>query len=184
MENTISENRIKSEKTTQNDNSMADKYRHIKGWGIDANPDNDPTYPMKHYNGSDHHPRDFDRPAQQPVNIEILKTIERKNISATFGTSSPPSGVSGALRRYAFNFSEESLRHWFTLVLADRVNVVEGIIDDVKHGHFPNIFAEKGLKAGWKYNKKGLIKNMLITAAVATVAVAAVTKKIKKEKAA
>ncbi|RYD93671.1 MAG: hypothetical protein EOP50_10755, partial [Sphingobacteriales bacterium] len=55
-------------------------------------------------------------------------------------------------------------------LLADRVNMVEGIIDDFKRGHVPNIFAEKGWKAEWKYDPQGLTKKVLIGTAV-TVAV-------------
>jgi hypothetical protein len=44
--------------------------------------------------------------------------------------------------------------------------VVEGIIDDLKKGYVPNIFAEKGLKAEWKHNPQGLVKRVVITAAV------------------
>ena len=53
-----------------------------------------------------------------------------------------------------------------SLILADRVNVVEGIINDLAHGHVPNIFAERGWNAEWKYNKKGVIKEALIGAAL------------------
>jgi hypothetical protein len=28
--------------------NLAKDYSHIKGWGVDADPKNDPTYPMKH----------------------------------------------------------------------------------------------------------------------------------------
>ena len=34
--------------------TLADKYAHIKGWGIDADPENEPTYPMKNWTGDDH----------------------------------------------------------------------------------------------------------------------------------
>jgi hypothetical protein len=53
------------------------------------------------------------------------------------------------------------------LALADRVGVVEGIIDDISHGTFPNIFKEKGLAAEWKYNREGMIKNAVVTVVVA-----------------
>lgn len=43
---------------------------------------------------------------------------------------------------------------------------MEGIIDDVKNGSIPNIIAERGWTAEWKYNRKGLIKNVAIGAAV------------------
>lgn len=136
----------------------SDKYKHIKGWGVDYDPKNDPTYPMKNYTGDDHKRLDYEKPPQQEVTVEILHSNERPGVSAVFGTTVPPSGWSGAIRRYAFQYSEGSFGHWLPLLLADRVHVVEGIIDDIKKGHFPNIFAETGGKAAWKYNRKGVIR--------------------------
>lgn len=143
----------------------------LKGWGIDANPQNDPTYPIKNRldrNGEPLEQRGYSwqRPTQQPVNIEVLQSIERPNVSAVFGTATPPSGLSGAIRRYAFKYSESEYGHWLPLLLADRVNMVEGILDDFKRGHIPNIFAEKGWKAEWKHDPKGLSRKILIGAAV------------------
>ena len=151
---------------------IADKYSHIKGWGIDADPENEPTYPMKKYTGDDHKRLDYERAPQQPVNMEILKSNERPNVTAVFGTSSPPSGLSGVIRRFAFKFSESEYGHWLPLLLADRVNAVEGIIDDLRHGHIPNIFAERGWNAEWKYNRNGLMQKVAI-GAVVTIAFAA-----------
>lgn len=147
-------------------NIMADKYKHIKGWGIDADALNEPTYPMKHYTGDDHNRLDYKRPEQQPLDVEILHSNERPGVSAVFGTVSPPSGLSGLLRRFAFKFSEDSLKHWFTLVLADRINVIEGFADDIRQKHVPDIFDEMGWGAEWKYNKKGVIKKAAIAAVV------------------
>ena len=146
------------------------KYAHINGWGIDADPENEPTYPMKKYTGDDHERLNWQRPTLQPETVEVLKSNERPNISAVFGTSCPPSGLSGMIRRFAFRYSESSYGHWLPLLLADRVNVVEGLIDDIKKGYIPNIFAEKGLKAEWKHNPRGLALKVLTTALV-TVAV-------------
>ncbi|RAJ94249.1 hypothetical protein LX87_04134 [Larkinella arboricola] len=146
---------------------LAQKYAHIKGWGIDADPKNDPTYPIKHRTDAEQTGYSWERPTQQPVDTEILRSIERPNISAVFGTSSPPSGLSGAIRRYAFKYSESEYGHWLPLILADRVNAVEGIIDDIKQGHIPNIFAERGWKAQWQHNPKGLARKVLIGAAAA-----------------
>lgn len=145
---------------------------HIPGWGHDANKENDPTYPMKNRNGADYERINYERPPQQPVNIEILKSIERPSVSRVFGTSTPPTGVSGMLRRYAFKYSESTYKHWVPLVMADRVDVVQGIIDDFKKGIIPNIFAEKGWKAEWKYNRNGMIKNLAVTTLVITLAFA------------
>lgn len=138
----------------------------IKGWGIDADPKNDPTYPMRHRENEDTKHYDWERPAQQPIDIEVLHSIERPNVSAVFGMSSPPSGLSGMIRRFAFKYSENNYLHWLPLILADRVNVVEGVLDDLVHGHIPNIFAEKGYKAQWKYDKKSLIVKLATVAAI------------------
>ncbi|RYF77418.1 MAG: hypothetical protein EOO39_04005 [Cytophagaceae bacterium] len=143
-------------------------YSHIIGWGVDADPTNEPTHPMKNYTGDDHKRLNWERPPLQPITVEVLQSNERPNMTAVFGTSSPPSGLSGAIRRFAFRFSESEYGHWLPLLLADRVNVVEGVIDDLTQGHVPNIFAEKGWKADWKFNRSGLVQNVLVSAAVTT----------------
>ncbi|TPE42963.1 hypothetical protein [Pontibacter mangrovi] len=146
-------------------------YNTINGWGIDADPKNDPTYPMRKRSNETHEGYNWERPPQQPIDMEVLHSIERPNVTAVFGTSMPPKGLSGQLRRLAFKYGEGRFAHWLPLILADRVDEVEGIIDDLKQGHVPNIFAEKGMKAEWKYNRKGLLEKMAVMAAVTTAAV-------------
>ncbi|MCD8742187.1 hypothetical protein LT679_16365 [Mucilaginibacter roseus] len=141
-------------------------YKAIPGWGMDADPDNEPTYPIKNYTGDDHNRINYERSPQQPVTVEILQSNERPKPSVVFGTSVPPSGLSGIIRRYAFTHSEDRYRHWLPLILADRINVFEGIIDDVRKGHIPNIFAEKGFKATWKYNRQKIVSQVLVTSVV------------------
>lgn len=148
-------------------NERGGDHSHIKGWGIDRDPKNDPTYPMKHRTDEEIEGYTWERPEQQPVNIEVLKSVERPNIPAVFGSTIPPSGLSGALRRLAFKYSESSYGRWLPLVMADRIGEIEGIIDDLKQGHVPNIFAEKGMSSEWKYNRKGLIQKAAVTAAAA-----------------
>ena len=156
-------------------------FSHINGWGIDADPENEPTYPYKNYTRDDHQRLNWERPPLQSETIEVLKSNERPNMTAVFGTSVPPSGLSGVLRRYAFTFSESEYGHWLPLLLADRINVVEGVVDDLLHGHVPNIFAEKGWKADWQFNRKGLVQNVVVSAVVATTVIALLTRKKKKK---
>jgi len=164
------------------DRKIADQPKNaIPGWGMDADPENDPTYPMKHYNGADHERLNYEKAPQQTVDMEILHSIERPNITRVFGTSTPPSGLSGAIRRYAFKYSEATATHWMALILADRVNTVEGIIDDLAHGHIPNIIAERGWKAEWQHNRKGMIRKMAITTVAVAVGVALLAGKRKKK---
>ena len=152
-------------------------YKTIPGWNTDTDLENEPTYPIKKWTGDDHNRINWQRPILQPVNEEILHSNERPNISAVFGTPLPPSGLSGVIRRKAFTFSESEYGHWLNLFLADRINMIEGIIDDIKHGHIPNIFAERGMKADWKYNRKELVRNVVIAAAVTTALIAFVKRK-------
>lgn len=152
--------------------NTTNEHANIKGWGIDADHENEPTYPMKKYTGDDHRRMNYKRPPQQPVKEEILMSNERPSLPAVFGTSAPPSGLSGMIRRYAFKFSEGSWGHWLPLILADRINVVEGIVDDLKQGYVPNIFAERGWNAEWKYNRKKVIQRAVVGVAVGSALVA------------
>ncbi len=159
----------------------AKDYSHIKGWGVDADPKNDPTYPMKpHRTDEEQKGYNWERPTQQPETVEVLHSNERPNLTSVFGTSTPPSGLSGMLRRYAFKYGEGSFAHWIPLLLADRVNVVEGVIDDLRRGYVPNIFAEKGWKAEWKHNPKGLVQKVAVGVVVATALVALVSRRNKR----
>jgi len=144
----------------------------VEGWGVDVNPKNDPTYPMKHRTDGEHAGYSWERPPQQPVNTEILRSIERPNVTSVFGTSTPPSGLSGVIRRIAFRYSESSYGHWLPLMLADRVGIVEGILDDLKHGHLPNVFAERGWKAEWRYNRTSLVRKVLVRVLLITAVIA------------
>jgi hypothetical protein len=89
-----------------------------------------------------------------------------------FGTSTPPSGLSGALRRLAFKYSESSYGHWLPLVLADRLSVVGGVLGDLKQGRLPNVFAERGWKAEWEHNRSDLFRRILLRALIVSAALA------------
>jgi hypothetical protein len=147
----------------------------IKGWGVDADPKNDPTYPMKIRNDGEHAGYSWERPPQQPITVEVLHSNERSDVTAVFGTSTPPSGLSGVLRRLAFGYSESSYGHWVPLVLADRVGVVEGGLGDLKCGQVPNVFAERGCKAEWEHNRISLLRRVLLRACLISAIVAYVS---------
>ena len=119
----------------------------IPGWGIDADERNDPTYPMRDRQDGDAHGLSWPRPPLQPRDVDVLVSVEHNRLPAVFGTSSPPSGISGAVRRAAFAYSESQWAHWLLLMLADRVNMVEGLAADLARGKPPNLLAEYGLVA-------------------------------------
>jgi hypothetical protein len=136
----------------------------IPGWGVDADPTNNPTYPMRHVEDQQTRGLTWDRPAKQVPDVEILQSIEHNRQPAVVGTSTPPSALSGMIRRYAFRRSESDWWHWLLLMGADRINVVEGVIEDLGHGKIPNIPAEMGARAEWQHNKKGLATKAAVVA--------------------
>ena len=161
------------ENNTDFKNTRTTDHSNIKGWGVDADPENDPTYPMKKRTNEEHKGYNWERPEQQSQTVEVLHSNERPNLTAVIGTSTPPSGLSGKIRRYAFKYSESHYGHWLPLMLADRIGVFEGIIDDFKHGHVPNIFAERGWTAEWKYNREDFVKKVAVGAIITSAVVAA-----------
>jgi hypothetical protein len=138
----------------------------IPGWGVDADPANDPTYPIRNQ-GEDHGlDTAWDRPAVQRADVEILRSIEHIRQPAVIGTSTPPMGLSGMMRRAAFRWSESNWLHWLILMGADRINVVEGVIVDLAHARIPNIPAEMGIRAELRYNKPGFARKIAVLAAM------------------
>lgn len=137
----------------------------VKGWGIDADPENDPVYPMKTRNNGEHAGYTWERPVQQAETVEVLHSNERPNLTAVVGTSTPPAGLSGMIRRRAFDYSENSYAHWLPLMLADRIGMIEGVVGDLVGGRVPNIIEELGLKAEWKHNRANLVTKIAVGAA-------------------
>jgi hypothetical protein len=129
----------------------------IPGWGVDANPNNDPTYPYRDRSRDEGLRMDWARPPQQQADVEVLQSIEHVRRPAVIGTSTPPRGLSGALRRLAFRWSESNWMHWLLLLGADRINVVEGVVQDLGRAKIPNIPAEMGARSEWKHNKTGFV---------------------------
>ncbi len=144
--------------------SLRRNFDHIKGWGIDIDPENEPTYPMKHWTGDDHRRLNYARPPLQESGTEILHSNERPGLTAVYGTPQPPAGLSGTLRRLSFRYSEGKWWHWLGLILADRINMIEGLADDLRHGQVPDILAERGFPAEWRHNKAGFLRKAAITA--------------------
>ena len=134
----------------------------INGWAMDADEKNEPTYPIKNYNGDDHQRINWERPELQDASVEILKSTERPYNSAVFGTTLPPKNISGMIRRIAFKYSENKYRRWLPLILADRINVIEGVIEDLFKGRVPNFYKDTGWSVIAKHNPKLLAKKIAI----------------------
>ena len=143
----------------------------IPGWGVDADSENDPTYPIRDQSRDQGLTRNWNRPPVQQPEVEILQSIEHIRQPAVVGTSTPPSGLSGMLRRLAFRWSESNWLHWLLLMGADRINVVEGVVDDLAHARVPNIPAEMGIRSELRHNKAGFAKKAAVVGLFSVVAV-------------
>jgi hypothetical protein len=141
----------------------------ITGWGVDADPRNDPTYPMRDRSGQPEPRNNWPRPVPQGTDIEVLQSVEYNRRPAMFGTGPVPTGASGMIRRAAFRFSENNWWHWLLLIGADRVNVLEGVVADLTGGSVPNVPAEMGVRAEWQHNRAGLLTKIATLAAISTV---------------
>ncbi|HYD26080.1 hypothetical protein [Brevundimonas sp.] len=117
----------------------------VVGWGVDADPDNDPTWPMRDRSQDDGPGMNWARPPVQDTDVEILQSVEHRRRPAAVGTSTPPAGLSGSVRRQAFRLSESQWGHWLLLILADRINTVEGLFQDIRRGRMPNPLVEMGV---------------------------------------
>src|SRR5919206_4215189 len=94
----------------------------IPGWGVDLDPNDRPSVPRERFDPSMSGAH-WDFPERQPEKWPRERSIEHKFVTPVFGTSCPPKGVSGLMRKYAYrSFSEARAAHWLILVAADRVD--------------------------------------------------------------
>jgi hypothetical protein len=142
---------------------------------MDADPANDPTYPMKKVTGDDRLRSNWERPPLQSATSEILKSTERPYLSAVFGTKNPPKGLSGIIRRVAYRSSENMLRRWFLLVFADRVDSMGGILKDMLRLRFPLFTNDRGWRVlaqfkpwtfFWKIFQRILVLGIIVAAII------------------
>ena len=96
----------------------------IPGWGADLDPADRPAVPRdwRDPEGTGAH---WTYPDPQPEHGSRERSIEHEQLTPVFGTAQPLHGVSGAIRRYAYDrYSEGRAAHWLLLILGDRVDAV------------------------------------------------------------
>ena len=97
----------------------------IPGWGVDLDPADRPSVPRERFDPalSGAH---WDFPERQPEKWPRERSIEHEILTPVFGTSTPPRGASGAIRKLAYaRYSEARAAHWLLLLAADRVDAWE-----------------------------------------------------------
>jgi len=95
----------------------------IPGWGVDLDPADRPSVPRERFD-LEQTGAHWDFPETQPGGEARERSIEHGMLTPVFGTAQPLHGVSGTVRRLAYDrYSEGRLAHWMLLVLADRIEV-------------------------------------------------------------
>lgn len=95
----------------------------ISSHAVDAAVSRRPGHPQKRDAapvGAAH----WTEPARQTIQPGMTKDPQRP-WTATFGTGQRPKGLSGAMRRVAYQIPDYEIRRWALLLLADRVDTME-----------------------------------------------------------
>lgn len=117
----------------------------IPGWGADLDPKDRPQVPKLQFDPtlSGAH---WEFPERQEEKYPRERSIEHRFLTPVFGTSSPPKGLSGVIRRYAYaRHSEAKAMHWLLLIAADRVDAVESQLASFATLHPDNPVTETGV---------------------------------------
>ncbi len=141
----------------------------IPGWGADLDPKDRPGTPRERFD-PDATGAHWDFPDRMPETDERERSIEHKFLPPVYGTAQPLHGVSGAVRRFAYDrYSEGSVTHWLLLIVGDRIESTgahvrslaslrpdnpvtqTGVLSEVKHHPIASRFGEKraDLKHSW-----------------------------------
>lgn len=92
----------------------------IPGWGADLDPADRPSFPRERDEQTGAH---WEMPEAQEVDGYRERSVEHLQLPPVFGTAQPLHGVSGLVRRLAYDrFSEGRATHWLLLLLGDRID--------------------------------------------------------------
>lgn len=134
----------------------ADQLRaRIPGWGADLDPADRPSGGRREVPGIDTGAH-WEFPAQQDEAWPRERSIEHSMLPPVFGTSCPPRGLSGAMRRLAYRrWSEARAAHWLMLLAADRVDAVESHVRSFATMRPDNPVTQTGVRAEFTHDGVG-----------------------------
>src|SRR3954463_1957474 len=99
---------------TTEERRATDRSATIAGWGSDLDPKMRPGVPRD--KAPDIGAERLYPPIEPQVpRIKIHKSTEHARLTPVFGTSCPPSGLSGRIRDFGYKFSEGRLARWLAL---------------------------------------------------------------------
>ena len=126
----------------------------IPGWGVDLDPADRPSVPRERFDpaGTGAH---WDFPERQAQQWPRERSIEHKFLPPVFGTTCPPRGLSGRIRRHAYaRYSEARAAHWLLLLAADRVDALEHHTKSLLTLRPDNPITQTGIRS--EFTRRGL----------------------------
>jgi len=124
----------------------------IPGWGADLDPADRPSVPRERFDPSLSGAH-WEHPERQPEKWPRERSVEHTQLPPVFGTTCPPKGLSGVIRRYAYaKYSEGQAAHWLLLMAGDRVDAVENGLRSLLTLHPDNPLTETGVLAEVKHH--------------------------------
>jgi hypothetical protein len=123
----------------------------IPGWGVDLDPADRPSVPRMKFDPAATGAH-WDFPERQPERQPRERSIEHEMLTPVFGTSAPPHGLSGVVRRYAYRYGEGRAAHWLLLLAADRVDAIESHLASFATTRPDNPFTETGVRAEFTHH--------------------------------
>ncbi|HVE93650.1 MAG TPA: hypothetical protein VNB24_01930 [Acidimicrobiales bacterium] len=123
----------------------------IPGWGADADPKDRPSVPREQLD-SKATGAHWEFPDRQPEQWPRERSVEHSMLTPVFGTSCPPKGLSGILRKFAYlRYSEARATHWLLLVAADRIDALESHVGSLLRGR-PDPMVATGLRSEFAHH--------------------------------
>lgn len=127
--------------------SVEELEARVPGWGADrdiADPSASPPghvvdgAPVEHWSETD----------RQPDDPRRERSIEHGMLPPVYGTAQPLHGVSGAIRRFAYDrFGEDRVVRWLLLVVGDRVESTGAHVRSFFTKHPDNPITQTGVLA-------------------------------------
>lgn len=125
--------------------------QRIPGWGVDLDPNDRPSVPRERFDPAATGAH-WEVPERQPEKWPRERSIEHEMLTPVFGTSCPPRGISGVIRRYAYRYSEGRAAHWLLLLAADRVDAVEHHIGSLLSLRPDNPITQTGVRSEFTHH--------------------------------
>jgi len=140
-----------AEKPTQTPTSDELRAR-IPGWGADLDPADRPSVPRERFDpaASGAH---WEFPERQPEKWPRERSVEHQFLTPVFGTGQPLHGVSGKIRRLAYErYSEGRAAHWLLLIAGDRVDAFGSHLRSFLTLRPDNPITETGVAAEFRHH--------------------------------